>query len=91
LRARPGVTGLATLVFASHEEALLRGCTTPEQTERVYVRRCVPRKAHIDRLYQKNQGLCLDAYLVALTAGRFLGLVGRKGRLPRRRGRPQSR
>jgi lipopolysaccharide/colanic/teichoic acid biosynthesis glycosyltransferase len=42
LRARPGVTGLATLVFASHEEALLRGCTTPAQTERVYVRRCVP-------------------------------------------------
>lgn len=91
LRSRPGVTGLATLVFASHEEALLRGCTTPQQTERVYVRRCVRRKARIDLLYQKNQGLCLDAYLVALTAGRFLGLVGRTGRLPRRRGRPPSR
>ena len=89
LHARPGVTGLATLVFAAHEEALLRRCTTPEQTEAVYIRRCIPRKARIDLLYQKNQGVCLDAYLVALTAGRFLGLVGRRGRLPRRRGRPR--
>ena len=28
LRSRPGVTGLATLIYHRHEEHLLRGCTT---------------------------------------------------------------
>ena len=85
LKSKPGVTGLASLVFAGHEEKLLRACQTPEETERVYERRCIPRKAHLDLLYQRNQSIALDAYLVAMTAGRFLGLVPRKGRLPRRR------
>ncbi|WP_306151803.1 sugar transferase [Roseovarius sp. MMSF_3281] len=85
LESQPGVTGLASLVFAAHEEKLLRACKTPEETDRTYERRCIPRKAHIDLLYQRHQGIGLDAWLVAVTAGRFLGLAPRKGRLPRRR------
>lgn len=85
LKSRPGVTGLASLVFSAHEEAMLSRCATPDETDAVYARRCVPRKARIDLIYQRNQTLSLDALLVVLTAGMALGLIDRTGRLPRRR------
>jgi lipopolysaccharide/colanic/teichoic acid biosynthesis glycosyltransferase len=85
LRSRPGVTGLASLVFASHEEALLARCATPAETDATYVRRCVPRKARIDLIYQQKQSLGLDAWLVIVTGGRALGLMRRGRRLPRLR------
>lgn len=84
LRSRPGVTGLASLVFARHEEALLSACTTPEETDAVYAHRCVPRKARIDLLYQKHASLGLDLWLIALTVARAAGRM-RGRRLPRRR------
>lgn len=84
LRSRPGVTGLASLVFARHEEAILRPCATPEETDAVYSRRCVPRKARIDLLYQKHASFGLDLWLIALTVARAAGWL-RKRRLPRRR------
>lgn len=85
LQARPGVTGLASIVFAAHEEALLSRCTTPADTDATYARRCVPRKARIDLLYQRKRSLLLDAWLVIITGGRALGLIGRGTRLPRLR------
>lgn len=84
LRSRPGVTGLASLVFARHEEMLLRNCATPEETDAVYARRCVPRKARIDLLYQKHASLGLDLLLIVLTVARAAGKL-RGRRLPRRR------
>lgn len=84
LRSRPGVTGLASLVFARHEEAILRNCTTPEETDAVYARRCVPRKARIDLSYQAHAGLGLDLWLIVLTVARAAGRA-RGRRLPRRR------
>ena len=84
LRSRPGVTGLASLVFAKHEEAILRHCTTPEDTDATYARRCVPRKARIDLLYQNHASLGLDLWLIALTVARAAGKM-RGRRLPRRR------
>jgi len=82
LKSRPGITGLATLRFHGREEQLLRRCATPAETDRVYRRRCVPRKARLDLIYQANRSLCLDVYLLAQTAGQMLaGLVARrKGR-----------
>ena len=72
LRSRPGITGLATLKYHRFEEALLAECTTPEETEDVYCRRCVPRKAAIDLIYQRHQSLCLDVKLMVQTAWRAI-------------------
>jgi len=72
LQQRPGITGLATLYFHRKEEALLAGCRTPEETEAVYTRRCVPRKAQIDRIYAARRTLCLDMRLIFATVFRSL-------------------
>ncbi|WP_298259637.1 sugar transferase [uncultured Litoreibacter sp.] len=67
LKSRPGITGLASVVFHRHEEKLLASCTTPEETDQVYARRCVPRKARLDLMYQRKRSLCLDAWLMLKT------------------------
>jgi lipopolysaccharide/colanic/teichoic acid biosynthesis glycosyltransferase len=72
LKSRPGVTGLASIVFHKHEETLLARCETPEQTDEVYTRVCVPRKARLDLAYQRHQSLCLDFDLVFQTIGNLL-------------------
>lgn len=74
LRSRPGVTGLATLAFHRREEQLLAACTTPEETEEVYTRRCIPTKARLDLIYQDNRTLCYDALLIVATVIRRLPL-----------------
>jgi lipopolysaccharide/colanic/teichoic acid biosynthesis glycosyltransferase len=73
LQSRPGITGLATLQFHRHEERLLAACKTPEETESVYERRCIPRKARLDLVYQARRSLCLDLILVLRTAARVFG------------------
>ena len=70
LKSRPGITGLATEVFHAHEEWLLRRCETPEQTDAVYARACVPRKARLDLIYQRHQSLCFDLVLLSRTAAK---------------------
>lgn len=60
LQSRPGVTGQASLTFHHHEEWLLGACRTTAETNAVYARRCIPRKASLDIIYQENQSLCLD-------------------------------
>lgn len=72
LQSRPGVTGLASIVFHKHEERLLARCETPQQTDEVYTRICVPRKARLDLAYQRHQSLCLDFDLVFQTIGNLL-------------------
>jgi lipopolysaccharide/colanic/teichoic acid biosynthesis glycosyltransferase len=69
LRSRPGVTGLATIVYHEHEGMLLSQCTTSQETDDVYCRACVPRKARLDLIYQQNQSTCLDFDLVFQTIG----------------------
>ncbi len=68
LRHRPGVTGLATLRYHRIEERLLAACTTPEETNRVYNARCVPRKARLDLIWAANRSLCFDLALLIETA-----------------------
>lgn len=72
LRSRPGITGLATLQYHAHEERLLARCRSAEETDAVYCRRCIPRKAQLDLIYQRRQSLCLDIVLLGQTAGRVL-------------------
>lgn len=69
LKSRPGVTGLATIKFHKHEDRLLARCASPEETDDVYTRICVPRKAKLDLIYQKNQTTCYDFDLVFQTIG----------------------
>lgn len=68
LQSRPGVTGLATLRFHKHEARLLARCRSPQQTDATYARICVPRKARLDLIYQRNQSIALDFRLGLETA-----------------------
>ena len=72
LKSRPGVTGLATIVYHKHETALLERCATPEETDAVYARNCVPRKARLDLMYQKNRNICVDFDIVFQTIGNLV-------------------
>ena len=67
LRSRPGITGLATLVFHRHEEALLAKCRTAAETDAVYAGRCVPRKARLDLIYQHRRTIWMDFGLMGKT------------------------
>ena len=69
LKSRPGVTGLASIAYHRHEAALLARCATPEETDAVYARICVPAKARLDLIYQRNQSMCYDFDLVFQTIG----------------------
>jgi lipopolysaccharide/colanic/teichoic acid biosynthesis glycosyltransferase len=63
LAARPGVTGLAALLYRD-EERLLVG----EGWERVYIDEVMPAKLAIDRAYVERQTLWLDLKILAATA-----------------------
>jgi lipopolysaccharide/colanic/teichoic acid biosynthesis glycosyltransferase len=69
LRRPPGITGLATLVCHRHERRLLTACETAAETDAVYARRCVPRKAHLDMIYHARQSPGLDAMMLFWTVG----------------------
>jgi lipopolysaccharide/colanic/teichoic acid biosynthesis glycosyltransferase len=68
LRSRPGVTGLATLLYHAHEERLLADCRTAEETDAVYAARCVPRKARLDLIYAAHASICFDMVILVRTA-----------------------
>lgn len=68
LASRPGITGLASLVYHSHEERILAACTTPTETDAVYRRRCIPAKVQLDLIYARHQTLCWDLVLIGRTA-----------------------
>ncbi|WP_137701279.1 sugar transferase [Marimonas lutisalis] len=74
LKSRPGITGLATLAFHRTEERLLASCATPEETEAVYTRRCVPAKARLDLIYARNRNICYDIKLMVATVIRRISL-----------------
>lgn len=70
LRSRPGVTGLATLYFHAHEEHLLRRSRSTAETDSIYRRACIPRKARLDLIYQQKRNLCFDIVLMLKTVWR---------------------
>ena len=87
LSAKPGITGLASLLYKDAEARHLAHCTTAEQTHAVYNARCVPRKAAIDLIYQRNRSLLFDLYLILATGAVLFG-VKFHGRPYFRRGGP---
>ncbi|MEM6587922.1 MAG: sugar transferase [Pseudomonadota bacterium] len=78
LQNRPGVTGLATLRYHRREEELLAACSTAEETDEVYINRCIPAKARLDLLWARNRSVCYDAILLAQTAAYVLFKLMRK-------------
>ena len=76
LRSRPGITGLATLHFHKREEQLISAATTPEETEEIYTKRCIPRKATLDLIYNKHESVCFDVVILWQT---LVQILGRKG------------
>lgn len=76
LQNRPGITGLATILFHSHEEMLLKRSRSAEETEAIYVRRCIPRKAALDLLYARKRSMGLDLYIIYLTLAKLMPLPG---------------
>ncbi|WHZ35174.1 sugar transferase [Sagittula sp. MA-2] len=80
LAERPGVTGLASQAFHAHEERLLSGASTPEHTEDIYCRRCIPRKARLDLIYVKSRTPCSDMRLMFATVFGRVTMHDRKGR-----------
>jgi lipopolysaccharide/colanic/teichoic acid biosynthesis glycosyltransferase len=64
LKSPTGITGLASLRYHATEERLLAVCTTAAETDRVYTEVCVPAKARLDLLYQRNWSVCLDLKLI---------------------------
>ncbi|RMC34682.1 sugar transferase [Paracoccus alkanivorans] len=82
LRCRPGVTGLATLIYHRHEDRILARCGSAEATERAYYRRCLPAKLRIDEIYLHRSSLGLDLWILWNTA-RIV--VSHRDERPRRR------
>lgn len=72
LQCRPGITGLATLSFHAHEDYLLQQCKTAAETNEVYARRCIPRKARLDLIYRDRQNLCLDTEILIRTVTKVI-------------------
>lgn len=67
LRARPGITGLATVYFNRHEHRLLSRSRSADETDAIYCRACIPRKARLDMIYQAHQGFCFDIMIILKT------------------------
>lgn len=80
LRSRPGITGLASLVYHAHEERLLARCRTAEETDATYCRICVPAKAKLDLIWQRHRSLCFDMVLMGRTLARVFRRRQRPGR-----------
>ena len=87
LHSRPGVTGLATLIYHRHEDRILARCKSAEATEMAYYRRCLPAKLKIDLIYQRHRSLRLDLWILWNT---LKIVISRRDERPRRRRRGQS-
>lgn len=67
LKSRPGLTGLASIYFSKHEAWLLARSRSRAETDAIYARACVPRKARLDLMYQRNWSFCFDLNIVRKT------------------------
>jgi lipopolysaccharide/colanic/teichoic acid biosynthesis glycosyltransferase len=72
LESRPGVSGLASIYYHEHEEHLLARSRSREETDAIYSRACIPRKARLDLLYARNRNICMDIRLMLATVFKIL-------------------
>jgi lipopolysaccharide/colanic/teichoic acid biosynthesis glycosyltransferase len=67
LARRPGLTGLASLVYARREALVLSGARTAQDSLARYLDICVPAKARLDRLHDRRHSAALDAAILLAT------------------------
>lgn len=70
-QSRPGITGLATVLLHAREEQLLAACGDAEESENVYLRRCLPIKVRLDLIYARRSGLRLNLLILWYTFARL--------------------
>ncbi|WP_417205892.1 sugar transferase [Antarctobacter sp.] len=78
LKERPGVTGMASMAYHRAEERLLSETRTAEETEEVYCRRCIPRKARLDLMYAQRRNPCTDQRLMWATVFKGVSMHRRR-------------
>ena len=71
LKARPGMTGLAQVLYMQNEAAMLDATTLDE----VYLNEILPKKLELDLQYIQNQSFLLDLKLLIQTL--FVTLIER--------------
>jgi lipopolysaccharide/colanic/teichoic acid biosynthesis glycosyltransferase len=91
LKSRPGITGMASLIYHRHEEILLMQCADAADTEEVYVRRCSPGKARLEMLYQETYTYWLDWWIIWHTVAKIAPLPTRRIEERRRAARRAAR
>ena len=72
--ARPGITGLSTVMLHRREERLLSRCRTSAEAEAVYLKHCLPPKLRLDLLYLQRRSVMLDLLILWRTVGRLSAL-----------------
>ena len=83
LQSRPGVTGLATLIYHRHEDRIMAKCDTAEETDRAYYARCLPTKLRIELVYRRSASPLLDIWIMWKT---FIAVIPGFDRPRRKRG-----
>lgn len=91
LTMRPGITGLATVIYHAHEERILARCRSAAETDATYARRCVPWKARLDAIHRTRWSLALDLLILYLTAAKLLPLPGARAQRVRNRDNPSKK
>lgn len=77
---RPGVTGLATVVYHRHEDRIMAGCGTAAATHAATFGRCLPAKLRLDTIYRRRRSLGLDLWIVWRTVLAVVLPGGKPGR-----------
>ena len=67
LKSRPGITGLATLMYHETEERILARCRSQKEADQIYFAECIPAKAELDLLWAQNRTLWRDFLLLMRT------------------------
>ena len=83
----PGLTGLATVTLCGQEEGWLASQMTPDDVDRTYRAKCLPRKRRFDLFYHERRSAFLVVYILVLTFWRGPRALASMRSLRRRIGR----
>lgn len=83
LEDKPGLTGLATLIMHRYEDRILAGCRTADDCEAAYVRRCIPKKLKLDKIYKTRRAngrtFLFDCWILSKSTRRIIQVVFKSG------------
>ena len=67
LQEKTGVTSLSSIYLSEYEARVLESCKSSEETEALYCKLCIPKKAKLDLIYSEHKSLCFDLILLFRT------------------------